>query len=430
MKTQLTNPTHSGSVAPLRSRRAAHFLAPCLVVGIVGLSACSGGSENITVSGPTSTSTGDPTNSLPSATTAESPDAGSDEAAIAATTALFASIDPQGPGCSVAVHRDGRTVFANGYGLSDVDRRTPINAETRFDIASVGKQFTGTLILLLAEEGVLLLDDPVSTWLPQLPSWADTMTVEQLMHHTAGLPDYGELLLADGFTFDSVTTNDDVIATLQELPAPVTEPGATYLYSNTDYVLLAEIAAAATGETFAALLQNRIFEPAQADMILDPTHTAPGIAVAYYRQNDDQPWAPIASGWAQVGDGSITTTPEQLARWSSQYWSPTIGGPTINDERIANAAETGLPLFGGLQYGAGVLTGHLDSGEMFIGHEGQWGAFSTSWGVVPDARLAVAVSCNVTGLVPSELPAADLLGIWLAGQSGLGNAIVTVAGPG
>src|SRR5678816_3048908 len=81
------------------------------------------------------------------------------------------------PGASVLVLRDGEPVVRAGYGLSDLETRTPARATTNYRLASVTKQFTAASILLLSEDGRLKLDDPVRKWLPSLPKVADPITI-------------------------------------------------------------------------------------------------------------------------------------------------------------------------------------------------------------------------------------------------------------
>ena len=98
------------------------------------------------------------------------------------------------PGCVVGVTRDGALAFEKAYGLADVARKVPLTPSTRFYIASLSKQFTAMSIVLLVEDGKLSLDDTVAKWIPELPPFAKTITIRQLLNHTSGLRDYMTLL--------------------------------------------------------------------------------------------------------------------------------------------------------------------------------------------------------------------------------------------
>jgi CubicO group peptidase (beta-lactamase class C family) len=112
----------------------------------------------------------------------------SPERAIDSLMARYA--EPNGPGASLLVVRDGTTMLARGYGLADVERPIPVTPETDFRLASLSKQFTATAIMLLVADGKLRYDDSISTIIAGLPAFARGVTVRHLLNHTSGLPDY------------------------------------------------------------------------------------------------------------------------------------------------------------------------------------------------------------------------------------------------
>ena len=118
--------------------------------------------------------------------------------------------------------------------------------DTVFDIGKVTNQLTATAVLLLADEGELRLDDPVSTYLDGLPGWADDVTVTNLIHHTSGLPDYVDLLTDQGFEPQDPTTQTQALEALGTTAELQFAPGSIFRHSNSDYLLLAEIVRAAT----------------------------------------------------------------------------------------------------------------------------------------------------------------------------------------
>jgi len=99
---------------------------------------------------------------------------------------------PGSPGCAVGVYRDGKIIFAKGYGLADVEENVPITPQTVFDVGSVSKQFTGASIVLLEKQGKLRLDDDVRKYIPELSDYSrdgKKITILQLLNHTSGLRD-------------------------------------------------------------------------------------------------------------------------------------------------------------------------------------------------------------------------------------------------
>ncbi len=351
-----------------------------------------------------------PATSTPS-TSAPDQVAGDDPAAE--TRAAFASVGPDDPGCTVAVGVGGEVVFAEAYGAARLDPTEPMTTDTIVDIGSTSKQFTATAILLLEDEGLVDLDEPLATYLPDLPAWATQPTVRQLVHHVSGIPDYIALLANAGFELTGSSTDADALAALGEVTELDFEPGVTWAYSNSNYFLLGQIVLAVTGTTLDEFLAAEVFEPLGLDMVMDPTAALPGKAVSYEGTGDAITVAD--SKWEQLGDGGIQTTPTQLVSWATEYWAPTLGGDRILDRRLVDAVGFDDP--SGVeagQYGAGIQV-FEDGGQTFLSHSGGWGGFVTLFVVQPDEQVVAAATCTspdtAIGLgIESEL---DLIRPWL-----------------
>ena len=95
-----------------------------------------------------------------------------------------------GPGCALGVSRDGKVVLERGYGMANLETDTPIRPTSIFHVASVSKQFTAASIVLLLERGKVKLSDPVRKYIPELPAYADPVTIDHLIHHTSGIRDF------------------------------------------------------------------------------------------------------------------------------------------------------------------------------------------------------------------------------------------------
>src|SRR5436190_18300405 len=98
------------------------------------------------------------------------------------------------PGTAVLVIQKGRVIFQRGYGVTDLRRRTKINPQTNFRLASVTKQFTAMAIMLLVHDGKLRYDERLTDIFPDFPSYGNAITIRHLLNHTSGLPDYEELM--------------------------------------------------------------------------------------------------------------------------------------------------------------------------------------------------------------------------------------------
>ena len=173
----------------------------------------------------------------------------------------------QGPGMAVWVEVDGEVVYSKWAGLAQREKRISIDGDTTFELASASKPLTAALVMQLAEAGLLQLDDAAIKWLPQLPPVWATITIRNLLNQTAGIPDYmsqinsTKLLGLDGLT------NKQLLQRWETGNRLNFNPGTQIEYSNSNYVLLAEIASSACGTGFGQCLRQRIFEP------LGMTHT-------------------------------------------------------------------------------------------------------------------------------------------------------------
>jgi CubicO group peptidase (beta-lactamase class C family) len=338
-----------------------------------------------------------------------------------ASKALFATIDPDGPGCSAAVNVDGQIVWSAAYGRASLERDEPFTPETLVDIGSTSKQFTATALGLLIDDGTISWDDSVSDHLNKLPDWSAQITVDDLVHHTSGLPDYIELLEDGGVELMAPSTQADAVDALRGT-RPAFEPGSKFEYSNSNYVLLAEIVQAATGQDLPSYLEDQVFGPLDLDAEMNPGNSArvPSPAGTAQSYEDDAGWKPADSPWAQVGDGAVQTTPGQLALWGTQYWSSDLP-PGLTDLRTDRAVDMG----DGGRYGLGIMSypassqgaGTEGAGSVegsILTHSGEWSGFDTGFVVAPTGRTAVAVTCNTPdGPVTGEV-ADELLSIWTA----------------
>ncbi len=175
---------------------------------------------------------------------------------------IFAQINArQGPGIALWLEVDGKVVYSNGAGLAQKEHQIPIDGYTTFELASASKPLTAVVAMQLIESGKLGLDDAAITWIPELPAQWSTITVRTLLSQTAGIPDYmsqinaAKLMKLDGLT------NSQLLKTWKtnsELNFP---PGSNVEYSNSNFVVLAEIVSKACGVSFGQCLRQRLFEP-------------------------------------------------------------------------------------------------------------------------------------------------------------------------
>lgn len=290
-------------------------------------------------------------------------------------TVLATAVDASQPGCSAAVAVRGEVAWAGASGLANLSTGEKLTTQSRFDIASVSKQFTATAILMLQRQGLLSIGDPVGTYVAGLPAWGKTVTLEQLMHHTSHVPDYWKRLDATGVAFTDTVTHDEIVRAIASVRT--LEPGEGYLYSNANYVLLAEVVQRVSGEALPQYLEAHVFGALGLEMVVSPALVAPDVALSYNDANEID-----VSGWLAYGPSEIFTTPSELARWGDQYRESDVVG--------AEFATGAVEIADGRRYAAGIgieVDGSLK-------HDGRWGGHITRFTVSPDRETTIVVACN------------------------------------
>lgn len=313
-----------------------------------------------------------------------------------------------GPGCAAAVGERGNVVWEAGRGKADLATGRAITPETVFDMASNSKQFTADAVLLLAGRHRLALNDPLSDFLDDPPAWTRGVTLADLMHHTSGIPDYQDLLEAEGVGLGDPAGQREAIAAVLA-SRPQDPPGKRFSYSNSNYVLLAHVVERVTGEPFPAFLQQEFFAPLRLRMTVSPAVDVPGKAKSY--DGKDGSFTADSSPWKQYGDGSVQTTPGEFVRWADNYRTGRVGGP-----KLLAAVTDGAVTVGDVLRRRGIEDGRYGAGILLLPdkslvHRGDWEGFHSTFKVSPDRNTAVTVVCNTDA--PDNFRAAgQLLDIW------------------
>lgn len=155
----------------------------------------------------------------------------------------------------IIVMKDGEQIFEKACGIADHNGKA-MSRDSNFYLASVSKQLTAFGVLLLVEEGKLNLDDQVGKHLPEQPAFVKSLTIRQLLTHTAGLPEY-----LDSEFAGAGMTNADVMRFVATLTEPEFTPGSKFAYSNTGYALAARIIERVSNRTLYQFMSKRIFQP-------------------------------------------------------------------------------------------------------------------------------------------------------------------------
>lgn len=308
-----------------------------------------------------------------------------------ATARLDAAIEPyvtanQFMG-SVLVVRDGQVLLDKGYGVADVEAKTPITPTTRFYIGSITKQFTAALILRLEERGKLSTTDPIGAYVPDLPAAWRPIRLQDLLSHTSGIPEFTSLPLVFAAA-TRPTKPDRIIDFIRDRPLefPV---GSRYGYSNSNYVLLGMVLERVSGKAYADLIQDEIFTPLQ--MLSTRFDDQPGNTKGYtYSPTGMHTPQAFDISWAYAA-GGISSTTSDLFRWQQALF----GGKVLSP---ASLAKMMTPHKDG--YGFGLVI-HTDRDNPFIDHSGQLPGFNSTMAWYPDRRVSVIILENVEPSPPA-----------------------------
>lgn len=318
--------------------------------------------------------------------------------ALVAAQPLAAKIDalfkPQfkagEPGATVIVVKNGKTLLRKAYGAADMQARTPLTPGTVLRLGSITKQFTASAILLLADEGKLALNDPITRFFPDYPTGGKVITVEHLLTHTSGIvsftgkPDYEANMaknrsvaqMIDGFKNDPLEF----------------EPGTRFSYNNSGYFLLGAIIEKVSGLSYARFLEQRIFTPL-------------GMKDTAY-EGVERSGAPRAKGYSAKGAvyapatflsmsqpyaaGSLVSTVDDLARWDAAITSGKLLKPAswkmaFTPYKLNPDKST--------EYGYGWGIGSFQ-GVPAVDHGGGINGFQTYALRLPQQKIFVAVLAN------------------------------------
>ena len=305
------------------------------------------------------------------------------------------------PGCALAVSRHDTVVLERGWGSANLEHTVSITPATIFEAGSVSKQFTAAAALILAQQGKLSLDDDVRKYLPELPVYNAPITIRHLIHHTSGLRDWGAVMSIAGWPRGTRTYTQahvlDIVARQKALNYPV---GAEYLYSNSNYNLLAMIVERVSGKTLAEFTRAELFEPLAMKSTSwrdDHQRIVPGRAHAY--SGGGKTWRLQMPFENVYGNSSLLTTVGDLLKWNANLGHERVGGA----EFVAMQQMTGKARNGsGSTYAAGL---HVDKfqGTTVIFHDGATAGYRAFLARYPDAGHAVALLCNAGDANPVAL---------------------------
>jgi CubicO group peptidase (beta-lactamase class C family) len=284
---------------------------------------------------------------------------------------------------------------ARGYGLANLEHQTPATADTVYQTASVGKQFTAALVLMLSERRLLSLDERAGPHFG-VDTWKE-VTVRHLLTHTSGISDEGYSRLNIRLDY----SDEELVSAIAAAPL-LAEPGGVWSYSNSGYILLGILIGKMTGRFYGELLQDWIFAPLGMNTarVISEADIIPNRAAGYYLEGDalkNQEY--VSASLNRTADGGLYCSVLDLAKWDRALYAGDLILPAsrqsmwtaarLNDGRVCD-------------YGFGWSIATTAEGRL-VEHDGGWQGFSSHFVRNLDNGFSVAVLSNLAWAPVSDL---------------------------
>jgi CubicO group peptidase (beta-lactamase class C family) len=234
--------------------------------------------------------------------------------------------DPTKPGVSAGIIKDGEIIYLKSFGTANMEMGTPITAETKFQLGELSKQFTSLAILVLEEQGKIKQNDDIRKYLPEMPEYNHTITIGHLLNHSSGLYDVQKVsTIINGTTLIATQAKAlELIASQKTLSYP---PGTRFSYheSPTESILMAEIVARSSKQSFADFVKNSIFEPLgmKNSLVRDNSGTIlSNVAEPYQKEEESVVFKKNEVFSSVVGAINGYSSAEDLVKWYVNFTHP------------------------------------------------------------------------------------------------------------
>jgi CubicO group peptidase (beta-lactamase class C family) len=302
------------------------------------------------------------------------------------------------PGAAVGIFKDGRIIYARGYGIANLEYSLPWTPQTPSRTGSISKQFVGMCIAILAEQGKLSLDDNIKKYFPDWPDYNGPITIKNLLYHTNGIREYLTLVELMGKPEGSgyVYTPKELVRMLARQKELNFKPGEMYSYTNSGYFLLSEIVSRVSGEKTSAFAKKYLFDP--LEMKNSHFHDDPNKIV----KNRAYGYSPKTGGGYRIdivrleviGDLGVFTTIEDFLKWDQNFYKNKLGKAT---QELIRTVLTKGKLNNGedLTYGFGLRIDNY-RGLKTISHGGSAVGYQAQYMQFPDQKFSIAILANLS----------------------------------
>ncbi|MEB9382207.1 serine hydrolase [Bacillus cereus] len=316
------------------------------------------------------------------------------------------------PGILAKTFEGGKT-WGYATGIADLRTKKPMKTDFRFRIGSVTKTFVATVLLQLAGENRLNLDDSIEKWLPGVIQGngydGKQITIRQVLNHTSGIADYIQSKDFDIMDTKKSYTAEEFVKMGISLP-PDFAPGKGWSYSNTGYVLLGILIEKVTGNSYAEEIEDRLIEPLELSNTFLPGNSSviPGIkhARGYVQPDGASELIDVTYSNPGSSDGEMISTADDL----NKFFSYLLGGKLLKEQQLKQMLTTVPTGREGMDgYGLGISETKLPNGVSIWGHTGGALGFTTLVGGRLGGKHTLVVNWNSLGRADSPNPYKNIL---------------------
>lgn len=336
------------------------------------------------------------------------------------------------PAVSVLIEAGGETLYEHVDGFTNIRRGTRADANTKFLLGSVSKQFVAVAILRFQDDGLLdVRRDVLARWYPQFPR-ADVVTLHHLLTHTSGIRDY---MFEMGFATSDARFTETQLIEHMACAGYMFHPGDRYKYSNTNYVLLGLVVQKVSGKSLSEYLRSTFFEPlGMSSTGMHPgaaeksqnDHTVDGLvgymkavvpcARAFLRGTSYAPVpykVALSFGPGCGGDGGIYSTAKDLGRWNKALYEDML---VISESSLLQALTRVKFNDGNIHgYGYGLVLNRVEDnfGVISYQHGGYVPGYTAHLMYIPERKMSIAVLSNASnGMRSAESLSKAMKTIW------------------
>lgn len=300
------------------------------------------------------------------------------------------------PGAIIGIIKAGQLVFQKGYGMADIDLQIENGIDVAYKLASVSKQFTAATIAHLIRNKRLALADDIRKYLPDFPYYGKPITVSDLLYHTSGIRDYMVLMWLSGKSFEDPFDNNDALQMIYRQSKLNFPTGHRCVYSNSNYILLAEIVQKVTGKSLAAYVHQELLNPLgmscsgfNSYRLSKPTSEA----LSY--ESLDKGYRVFGNDNSTYGDGGMASTLYDLVIWDGLFYDNT----SVTRELLTlGHLENGNVL----SYGMGIMMGDY-RGKQIQMHPGAFLGYRAEILRFPADRVSIVCLGNAEDLNPETI---------------------------